>query len=202
MMWPFNRARSETKSLALPDADLLALFGVPSSPTAVSGTAALQVPAVAAAVRVISEAASTLPIRVVRVDEAGTETDAPDHPAWSLLRGDANPWTSGWEVIRDLVAAALTHDRGGLAWVNRVNERPVEIIVYQPGQIDVALDQITGEPTYRLAGQPIPAGDIVHVRGPFSRCAVSLAAEAIGAARSDRRPMRPGYFLGGRGLRA
>jgi len=185
MMWPFSRAPIATKSLALPDTDLLALFGVPSSPTAVSGTAALQVPAVAAAVRVISEAAATLPIRVVRVDEAGTETDAPDHPAWALLRGDANDWTAGWELVRDLVAAALVSDRGGLAYVGRnAAGRPVEVIQPQAGQIDVQFNVVTREPSYRLGGQPIPAGDIVHVRGPFSRCAVSLAAEAIGAARS------------------
>ncbi len=181
---PFRRAPVEKKSLASPDADILAAFGVSSSPLAISGTAALRVPAVSAAVRTISEAAATLPIRVVQVDASGTETDATDHPAHTLLTGDANPWTAGWELVRDLVSAALTNDRGGLAYVNRVGGRAVEIIAYQAGQIDVQFDANTGEPTYRVVGRLVPASDIVHVRGPFDRCPVSLAAEAIGAARA------------------
>lgn len=173
----------EQKSLAQPDAALLELFGITGGATAISGPAALRVPAVAAAVRCISEAAATSPIRVVRVDEAGTETDAPDHPAHALLTGDANEWTAGWELVRDLVAQALVNDRGGLAYVGRASDgRPVEIIQPAVGQIDVQYDVVTREPSYRLAGRDIPATDIVHLRGPFDRCPVSLAAEAIGAA--------------------
>lgn len=173
----------ETKSLAAPDPELLALFGISAGATAISGPAALRVPAVAAAVRVISEAAATLPIKVVRVDEVGTETDATDHPAQALITGAANDWTASWEMVRDLVAQALVNDRGGLAYVGRSSDgRPIEIIQPQVGQIDVQFDVVTREPTYRLAGRPIPATDIIHLRGPFDRCPVSLAAEAIGAA--------------------
>ena len=182
MRW-FRRAPIEQKSLAAPDPALLELFGISTGPTAISGPAALKVPAVAAAVRCISEAAATLPIRVVKVDEAGTEADAKSHPAWPLLAGDANDWTAGWEMVRDLVAQALVSDRGGLAYVGRAGDgRPIEIIQPAVGQIDVAFDAVTREPTYRLAGRPIPATDVVHVRGAFDRCPVSLAAEAIGAA--------------------
>jgi HK97 family phage portal protein len=184
MIWPFNRrAPVETKSLAAPDAALLAVFGISGGPTAISGPAALKVPAVAAAVRCISEAAATLPISVKRTAEAGTDIDATDHPAHALLAGAANDWLDGWELVRDLVAQALVNDRGGLAYIGRnANGVPVEIIQPAVGQIDVQFDVVTREPSYRLAGRPIPATDIIHVRGPFDRCPVSLAAEAIGAA--------------------
>lgn len=185
MIWPFRKSvtTTETKSLPAPGPDVFALLGSNAGPPAVSGPAALRVPAVAAAVRVISEAAATLPIRVVRVDEAGTKTDATDHPAWPIVTGAANEWTAGWELVRDLVAQALVSDRGGLAYVGRnANGMPVEIIQPQVGQIDVQFDVVTREPSYRLAGRPIPAADVIHVRGPFDRSPVSLAAEAIGAA--------------------
>lgn len=176
----------ETKAsgTSVPEDWLLELFGASvAGSLAVSSALALTVPAVAAAVRVISEAAATLDIDVVRIADDGTETVDNTHQVAALLRGDANPWTSGFELIRDLVSQALTSDAGGLAWVNRVNGRAVEVIRYDSGRISVQYDTGgTGEPTYRLNGQALNAADVIHLRGPFSRCAVSLAADAIGVA--------------------
>lgn len=170
------------KSLAAPEDWLLQLFGVSTTAAgaAVTPATALRQPAVSSAVRVISEAAATLDVCVVSIDAAGVETPAPEHPVNALLRGAANDWTSGFEMIRDLVAEALTRDAGGLAWVNWVNGQPVEIIHYMPGQMTVVFNVSTGEPTYTINNQVIPAGQVVHVRGPFSQCPVSLAREAIG----------------------
>lgn len=192
-IWPFARRGSpaETRAaegdLSNPEGWLLALFSGGSGDGAVSGAEALRVPAVAAAVRVISEAAATLDLRIMERRDDGTESELTDHPMGQLLRGDANGWTSGFELIRDLAMAALTHDRGGLAWVNRVDGEAREIIQFRPGVLTVEFDMLTGEPTYRRQGEKIPAGDIIHVRGPFDRCPLSLAAEAIGAARMMER---------------
>lgn len=184
-MWPFkSRPPIETKSLAEPDPELLAIFGAASGVGAVSAAVAMTVPAVACAVRVISEAAASLDVTVKRKD-GGAEVDVPDHPAAVLLKGAANGWTSGYELLRDLVAQALTNDRGGLAWVNRVGGEIREVIHYSPGKlaVDYAADG-TGEPTYSLDARLLPAEDIIHLRGPFSRCPLSLAATAIGLAHS------------------
>ena len=174
----------ETKSgTAVPDDWLLELFGsgVLGS-SAVSAATALTVPAVSAAVRVISEAAASLDVTIKRkIGEE--EVDATDHPAYRLLRGQSNPWTSGYELIRDLVSEALTHDFGGFAWVNRPGGKPLEIVHYDPGSIGVQYDtKGTGEPTYRLNGKKIKASDVIHVRGPFSKCPLTLARQAIGLA--------------------
>lgn len=179
--WNRKPAPIEAKSLAAPDAELLAILGATVAGTAAVGAStALTVPAVGAAVRVISEAAATLPVTVKR-KVGGVETDVPDHSALKLLTGQANPWTSGFELIRDLVAAALTRDVGGLAYVNRVGGETREIINYQPTAISVAYED-TGEPIYRLSGRIVPASDIVHVRGTFSKCPLTQFAEAIGVA--------------------
>lgn len=198
-MWPFRKASApidaapiDTKSLPSgisdPSPELSELFAAGTvGGFGVTASQAQTVPAVQAAIRVISEAAASLDVTVKRKVD-GEEVDVPDHPAAKLLTGAVNPWTSGFELIRDLVAQALTRDAGGLAWVNRVGGKPREVIHYTPGSITVAYDtKGTGEPEYRLTGKLLRSRDVIHVRGAFSRCPLSLAADAIGAAKQMER---------------
>lgn len=192
MRWPtFRRVELEAKSTDSTDTGtlsdtndwLLALFGAvqAASGVTVSGWTALQVPAVASAVRLISEAAASLEVKVVRID-GEEETEIPDHPAALLLRGDVNEWMSGFELIRDLIAHALLFDHGGVAYVNWVNGQPAEVIKYRQGIIMVDLTQPTGEPFFRVNGTVTPAQNIVHFRNVLDRCPVSMARDAIGIA--------------------
>ena len=176
----------ESKSLASPDADLLALFGATAQTAAgvaVGPGNALTVPAVSCAVRAISEAAATLDVTVKRREPDGTEIEVTDHPVAKLLRDGPNDWTDGFTFLRDLVAQAMVYDAGGLAWVNRVNGRPVEIIHYQPAFLTAQDDGTgTGACRYFLNGGAIPAQDTIHLRSPFGRSPLSLARESIGLA--------------------
>lgn len=185
-LWPFSRSEPiETRdaNVADPDGVLAALWsGASTGSAAISGAEALRVPAVASAVRVISEAAASLPIRIMERGEDGTEEEDTSHPIGQLLRGDVNGWTSGFELIRDLTAAALTRDFGGIAFVNRIGN-DVREIIYREGMINVTYDPQTGEPSYRINGQPRTPENVLHVRGPFDKSPLTLAAEAIGAAR-------------------
>ena len=188
MNWnPFKRTETvETRDENLKDEDgvLAALWsGMASGTVAISGAQALRVPAVANAVRVISEAAATLDVRIMERREDGTEEEDRNHPVGVMLRGDVNPWSAGFDLIRDLTADALTRDWGGLAYVNRVRGETREIIRYQPQGISVTHDPWTGEPTYRINGQIVKSENVVHVRGPFDKSPLTLAAEAIGAAK-------------------
>jgi HK97 family phage portal protein len=186
-IWPFSRNENLDRrdaNLADTDGILSALWsGAASGSVAISGAAALRVPAVACAVRVISEAAATLDVRIMERRADGVEVEDKNHAVGKLLRGDVNPWTSGFELIRDLTAGALTNDAGGLAFVNRVGEEVREVIRYQPAAITVQFDPSTGEPKYRVNGGIVQARNIVHVRGPFDKSPLTLAAEAIGAAK-------------------
>ena len=167
-----------------PESWMLDMFG--GTPTnagvQVSAQAALRVPAVNSAVRVISEAAASLDVAVKAVEVDGRETPDPAHPVLSLLRDQANDWTSGYELVRDLVVDALVSDAGGIAFVNRPQGRPVEIIHYRRGTITVDYDELTNEPTYRLQGRPLNSRDVIHLRSPFGRAPLTLAREAIGVA--------------------
>lgn len=186
-LWPFSRSEKiETRDANIVDEDgvLHALWsGMASGSVAVSGAAALRVPAVASCVRVISEAAASLPVRIMERGEDGAETEDLGHPIGLMLRGDVNPWTSGFDLIRDLTADALTKDWGGLAFVNRVGDQVREVIRYQPSMISVDYDSKTGEPRYRIEGVSRRSSEILHVRGPFDKSPLTLAAEAIGVSR-------------------
>lgn len=171
--WPLT-----TKSIeSIPDDDAAILHAFTGSTPGAGVTAqsALTVPAVAAAVRIISESCATLDLNIVEGDKP-----VASHPALDLLRGQVNEWTSGFEFIRDMVAEALLHNIGALAWVNRPGDRPVEIINYERGTIQVQYEK-TRQPVYRLSGALTDAANIIHLRGPFDKCPIDLAREAIGA---------------------
>ena len=172
------------KSLASPSDELAEIFGIQPtlSGVNVSAVEALKVGAVASAIRIISEAAAALDVKVVEIGDDGTETDVPNHPALALLRDQANDWTCGFDFLRDLVIDALTVDVGGLAWVNRVGGKPMEIIHYRRGVMAVEFDQATGEPRYTLDSRPVSPEDVIHLRAPFGRCPLTLAREAIAVA--------------------
>ncbi|WP_037075715.1 phage portal protein [Rhizobium mesoamericanum] len=171
----------EQKSLGDPTGELLELFQAIPAGTSISNAEALSVPAVSAAVRIISEAAASLDLKLKRKVGAAEE-DVEDHSALKLLTGQANGWTSGFELIRDLVAGALTKDTGALCWVTKVRGEPRELIVYRDGIITVDEDDKTGEPKYRLGGQAVTSKNVMRVRGPFTKCPLSMARSAIATA--------------------
>lgn len=189
-MWPFNRRpaphmATEIKSLAEPSSELLALFGsvATASGVTVSAETPLRVPAVAMAVRTISEAAAGLDMRVVSIAEDGTETVDRSHPVTTFIAGDVNAWTSRAELVRDLVAGALVRDGGAAAWINRTSAGLIaEIVNYRPGVLQIDLTAETGEPVYRIGGAVISPQNVLHIRGPFDRSPVTLAREAIALA--------------------
>ncbi|WP_342775248.1 phage portal protein [Paracoccus haeundaensis] len=138
----------------------------------------MKVPAVANAIQIISEAVASLDVHVKRI-EGGVETEVTDHPVLTLLRGDANEWTSGFELIRQIMIDALVSDAGGMGWVNRVEDKAVEIISFRQGVLTFDTDTDTLERKYRLGNDPIPARDVIHLMPPQTRSPLNLARDAI-----------------------
>lgn len=181
-MWPFGKL--EKRSLSEPTLEDFGVFGLSSTSAGVSVSAesALRVPAVACAVSTISGAVASLKVGVVEIAADGTETAKPDHPVNKLLRGEANGWTSGFELIRSLIVDALCLDAGGLAWINRVGSEVREIVNPARGVIAEDRDSVTLQPSYRWQGAPLNAADVIHVRAPLGKAPLTLAREAIGVA--------------------
>lgn len=206
MIWPFTRSApvETSKSLGDPTPEEIEIFtGVPIGSHALGLQQALTVPAVQRAITLVAGSIAAFDIIVERRVEGGWEADE-KHPVAELLADQPNDWSSTEELIRDLIATALTNDRGGLAWVNRVDGQPVEIVRYEPGHyhIDYSTDG-RAEPTFRINNRPMDAADIIHLRGPFTRCPLTLASEAIGVSKSMethagnlfRRGARPGGII-------
>lgn len=180
--WPFSLL--EKKSLSSPTDEEYALFtGGAASPT-VSTARALTVPAVQSCIRLISEATASLDIGVEKLS-AGVWSADENHPVAKLLADQPNDWSSTFELIRDLVATALTNDKGALAWVNRIGGEVREIVRYEPAHftVDYSGDGRL-EPTYRINNVKQAAGDVIFLRSEFSRCPLSLASDAIGTAKA------------------
>lgn len=182
-IWPFPRkaATPEQKSITAADLDDLATGGTTFAGVHVSTADALRVPAVAASIQIISEAAACLDLFVKRRVGA-SEVDDEAHPVLPLLRGDANDFTSAFELIRQIVVDALTMDQGGMVWVNRVGGKPVELLRFNLGVLSFERDVNTNQRHYRRFGSPEDARNIVHLLPPLGRAPLSLAREAIGTA--------------------
>lgn len=184
-IWPFTRSASapDQKSLMAPDPLIEALFGLTPmvEGTRVTHLDALRVPVVANAIQIISGAVASLDVTVKR-REGAVEIAAPDHPAALLLTGDVNDWTTGFEFIRQIMIDALMSDAGGLAWVNRVEGRPVELLRYRSSTLSYDTDIDTGERRYTMTSRRVPQADVIHLLPPMGRAPLSLALEAIGIA--------------------
>ncbi|WP_051356895.1 phage portal protein [Azorhizobium doebereinerae] len=181
----FEAKSAGTASLASPDAALLELFAgaaPTASGVAVSVATAMRHPAAACAIRIIAEAVATLPIITYRRDVDGSKERASDHPAYGLLHDDANDWTSAYDLKLALTLDALTTDKGGIGFVNRVGGKVVEILRLDPAKVTVAYGE-AGEPAYRMAGGALlPRDSILHIRAPGGVAPLTTAREAIGLA--------------------
>lgn len=105
----------------------MALFGVTPVAAGVSVTpkTAMTCAPVKAAVQAIAEAIGQLPVHTYRRIENG-KVRAPDHPTYKLLHDEANDWTPAGTLREAITRDALTHD-GGYAYINRVNDKPIEL---------------------------------------------------------------------------
>lgn len=177
--------KTEEKAFGLNSPEALALFT--GQPTAtgmhIGPGSAMRVPAVACAVGLIAETVGTLPAKLfARADKATVR----DHPAYRLMHGEANEWTSAEELRTQLTADALLHDAGGFALVVRgLDGRPLELHRLKPGT--VALQEDTdGTPLFRVStssGSELhPFTDILHVRSFGGVAPITLGREAIALA--------------------
>jgi HK97 family phage portal protein len=125
-----------------------------------------------------------MPAKVFRREATGGKTEDTAPPAHALVHGDANPWTSAVELRTRLTADALLHG-GGYAFANRVNGRVVEFIRLRPETVTELVDDVTGEPAFRVTekgGERLYRWRDILVVRPFGASPVRLAREAIGLA--------------------
>lgn len=177
----------EQKSASLLDEAVFPILGAtPSSSGArVTGTAAMYVPAVLQAIRLISETIGSLPCKLYRETEDGNEAEK-EHPANRLVHNLANGWTSAGELRVQLTVDALLHN-GGYAEVVRSDDgRPLALHRIYPWNVQRRLDLYTGEPFYIVStdrGQvQLPYSEVLYVPAFNGVSPIKLGREAIGLA--------------------
>lgn len=181
----------------------MALFGASpvESGESVTPASAMRVPAVACAVRAIAEGAASLPLHLYSRDGDSRKRDR-DHPVAHLI-SRPNEWTGRHELVERVTIDALTHRNGGFAFVNRVGGEARELLRLDPSRVTVTVDEVTGEPIYRLhegadLTRPIPREDVLHIKPPGGDSPVYLAREAIGLALTLERHAARLFANGGR----
>ncbi|MHB2165737.1 phage portal protein [Alsobacter sp. R-9] len=191
LMFGFGRRKKieekASSGIAIPEPWLSELFGaVPTlSGASVTPESAMRVPAVKASVELISSTVGTLPAKVFRRFPEGGKEAATDHPAYALVHDDANDWTSAHALRTQLTIDALLRGNG-FAYANRVNGRIVELV--RLTGVEILVDDVTGEPAYRVDGRIYQRTEILHIAAPVSFdgitgvSPVTLAREAIALA--------------------
>ncbi|WP_268915657.1 phage portal protein [Aureimonas psammosilenae] len=157
---------------------------------AITPESAMRVPAVNAAVSLISTTLGTLPPKLYRRVDSHKEI-ADDHPAHGLIHRRANSWTSAGKLRAQLTLDALLHGNG-YAVANRTSEgRVAEFFHVPPTAMSVEIDAY-GEPTYKLSQtggvRRLSYRDVLHIPaltsfdGIAGRAPITLAREAIALA--------------------
>jgi len=177
----------EKKSMSLTSPGIEELFGsVPvASGVSVTPASALRVPAVLQAVRLISETCGSTPVKLYR-DTDGSKEAAKNHPAYRLVHGRANEWTSAGQLRIDLTADAILHGAGYAVVDRAADGRPIFLRRLKPGSVQRRFED-SGEPFYLVTDASnrqlrFHFGDILYLPSFLDTSPVALGKEAIGLA--------------------
>lgn len=185
--WPFGKKRQE-KAASL--RELLALNGPKSySGKSVTVSNSIEVAAVFACARVISEGIAQVPLKLMR-EQSGQRLPARDKSLYGVLSTAPNQWQTAfefWEMAGWHVTLTGTH----FSFINRASNGDVlELLPFEPGQVTVKRKGYALSYDIRMddgATRTIPAEAMFVIRGPSwngweSLDPIAQAREAIGLA--------------------
>lgn len=197
----FGQGVTEQKAFTLTSPEAYGLFaGLPvRSGVTVNSSTALRVPAVAAAVGLISEACGNLPFKL---HDRDTREAQKDHPAYELIHGEANPWTSAEELREHLTRDALLTGHGFAQVARNSIGQPLELHRIDPGAVSVETDPY-GEPSYRIrlkggGDTVLPYTDVLHISTLDGVSPITHAKEAIGLGLAAEQHLANWYSRSGR----
>ena len=142
-------------------------FGTSSSGKVVTADKAIQLSAVWACVRLLSESISTLPLKIYVRQPDGSRKPAADHPAYSVLCRRPNSEMTPSRFMLMVVASICLR---GNAYIEKkfIANRLVSLVPLLPQNMVVKrLDSGALEYTYTEKGKErvIPVKNIMHIRG-------------------------------------
>lgn len=157
-----------------------------SSGVKINEDTALSITAVYAAVRVISETVSSLPLKVYKKTPEGRE-EYRDNNLWKLLHDTPNREMSSYTFREVLTGMALTHGNGYAEIVRDGSGRPVELWPMLPGYVTIEVVDNRIVYIFNGAGGSIyfEADQVFHIKnfstdGIIGKSPIRLAREALG----------------------
>ena len=154
----FQRDRGDQSSMP-------SLYSAPAAIPDLNSDTALQIPAVWACIRIISEAVSLFPARMYDVSGEGRVL-VEDHPLARLLRGPMNSWQTPSEFF-EVMAASLALQGNAYARIMRNQGRLIGLEPLSPSQMQVELEDgglIAYKYTENARERRFLQRDILHIR--------------------------------------
>jgi HK97 family phage portal protein len=152
-------------------------FGGTTSGKAVNERSAMQMTAVYACVRILSEAIASLPLHVYRYNDAGSKEKALAHPLYGILHDEPNPEMSAFSFRETLMTHLLLWGNGYAQVIRNGRGEVVALYPLMPDRMNVDRDaqgnifyeytradgdvrSMVGKSTVRLA-----PSDVLHIPG-------------------------------------
>lgn len=149
---------------------------------------ALQVMAVFACIRVVSEDVAQVSRGLFKKLKKGGNEEAAEHPLYELFLRRVNHWQTPFEFLEMLVIHTMLAGRF-ICFINRVGTKIIELVPFQPHEVKVECDA-QRRLVYRVTAEngqtkDYPPEAIWHVKGPSytgwdGMEVMNLAREAIG----------------------
>ena len=185
-MWPFDKLFRKSDGRLSYDQIVEGYQNISKAGINVDAMTALQCSTVLACVRVIANGISQIPFRLYRTD-GKMRNPATRHPLYDLLTNTPNDFQTSYE-FRHMIAMHLCLTGNAYIWLNRVNDRIVELLPYPPKT--VTINRNGWEVTYGINLQSgkwitVPSSDMWHIRwlsydGVAGLSSVQLARDSIG----------------------
>lgn len=137
----------------------------------VTGDSALGCSTIWAAMRIISESAASLPLKVYEYESDGGRKVASAHPLYSLLHDEPCPGISSMNWREALVACAAFRGRAYAEIERRTMDgAPVALWLLAPDKVEPVYND-AGRLNYKVSlgmgkAELVPGSDMIHLRGP------------------------------------
>jgi HK97 family phage portal protein len=142
--------------------------GANSAGEVVNRTTALQVSAVAACARVISQGMAQVSCRVMREDAKGSLVEAKNHALYMLLNRKPNDWQTSFE-FREQIGLHLALNSNAYVFKNTIKSKVVELYAFPPENVVVKQNDdmsLSYQVTTNGRIMDVPAAEMWHIRGP------------------------------------
>lgn len=152
-------------------------FGQSAAGKPVNEHSAMQMTAVYACVRVLSESIASLPLHVLRRSEKGSRERAEEHPLYFLLHDEPNPEMTSYTLRETMMVHILLYGNAYAQILRNGRGEVVGLYPLLPNRMSIERDEKTGQLFYRytrVTGEPptmegntvlLPPEEVLHIPG-------------------------------------